>query len=396
MMIMMLLPRVVPSPNRGPFVGGGVVNLLNLSKGLHTLGHHVTIVAGAPPQAANQLRTMGLPYASFVPLAMNRRATSTAYGIEYLLKSLIASARWRKENRFDLVHGHSSYPPYALGTALAGRVLGVPTVHQIYCPVSERLDGEQRKLVLNSSISLRALDTVHRITAVSYNVLLSLKNLGVRPDKIVQVPMAVDVNVFSLAPPGSPHEPTVLFVGSLVRKKGIDVLLDAMAQVLAQLPQARLVATLELEHRGFDERLMEIEGRISELNIRSQVTRLGIVDDMPALMTSASVVVVPFLSTVGVTDYPMVALEAMAAGKPVVATLVGGIPEIVHHEETGLLVEPGDSDQLAEALLRILGNPRWGYELGRRGAAIVQNHFDLRHAAAATTAVYETLLKQTG
>jgi len=392
----MMVPRVVPTHNGGVFVGGGAVNVLHLSKGLHTLGHRVTIVAGVPPEVGNRPRAVGLPYMSYFPLVIDSSATSSAYGIEYLLKSLIASAKLRKENQFDLVHGHSGYLPYALGTALAGRVLGVPTVHQVYCPVSERLDGDQRKLVLHSSISRRVLNMVDRITAVSYNVLLSLQSLGVRPDKIVQVPMAVDVNAFSVAPPDSLHEPTVLFVGSLLRKKGIDVLLDAMARVLAQLPQARLVVTLEQKHRGFDERLVEIEGRVNELDIGSQVTRLGMVDDMPALMASASVVVVPSLSTVGVTDYPMVALEAMAAGKPVIATRVGGIPEILHHQETGLLVEPGDSDQLAQALLRVLGNPNWGYELGRRGAAIARDRFDLRHAAAATSALYEALLKQTG
>jgi glycosyltransferase involved in cell wall biosynthesis len=89
-------------------------------------------------------------------------------------------------------------------------------------------------------------------------------------------------------------------------------------------------------------------------------------------------------------------IEAMAAGLPVVATRVGGIPEVVVEEETGLLVEPGSSPQLAEGIIRLLANPQARWQMGIKGRQRVEAYFTAQRAAANLTALYCRLLQAKG
>jgi glycosyltransferase involved in cell wall biosynthesis len=212
--------------------------------------------------------------------------------------------------------------------------------------------------------------------------------------------MAVDVVAFARSHLRSdvrdrlgiePAENAVLFVGNLSKNKGIDFLLEAATLMMREVSDMKLILTLELEHKGFHERLEAVTKRIGELGIRDKVLRLGFVRDMPGLMAAADVVVLPFLTTSGIADHPMVALEAMAAHRPVIASRVGGVPEIVRDGDTGLLVPPGDSAKLAQALLALLRQPALRQELGARGGALVAQRFSIERVSALTEALYREL-----
>ena len=395
--ICMLIPRMVPV-NRGMFVGGGVVNLLRVSYGLYKLGYQVTIITGSPYETKPLFQEITLPYAQIIPLSIHRRATSISYGIEYLLKSLTYIAK--QGECFDIVHGHSSYSTYALITALSGRILRCPTVHTVYSPISSYLDNQKFKMILNPFISYKVLQLVHHIVAISQNVATSLKTIGIQPDKISLIPPAVDTERFTISTNSYwrakleiPQDALVaLFVGNLSRNKGIDILLDAIGILKDQLPDLHCIITTELKHAGFIQREQEIEARINHLGIRDQVIRLNIVNDMPGLMGAADCIVLPFLSTIGITDYPMAALEAMAVGKPVIASRVGGIPEIIRHRETGLLVSPGNPQSLAEGLHQLFNEPDRGRKWGLSGAAMVRSLFSISNVAISTKTLYEEVI----
>lgn len=394
--VCILVSRMVPT-DRGVFLGGGVVNLLRVSYGLYKLGHQITIITGLPYETKSLFQEINLPYAQIIPLSIHGRATSISYGIEYLLKTLAYIARLR--GHFDIVHGHSSYPPYALVTALSGQILRCPTIQTIYCPISSYLDNQKFKLILNPFISRKVLQRIDRIVAVSRNVVASLESIGIQLDRISLIPMAVDIENSAISAStnshwrgklGIPQDALVaLFVGNLSQNKGIDILLNAIGIVKNRLPNLYCIITTELKHTEFTQREQKVEAQVDRLGIRNQIIRVNIVDDMPGLMAAADCIVLPFLSTIGITDYPMAALEAMAIGRPVIASCVGGISELIRDRETGLLVKAGDSQSLAEGLLQLFREPDRGRRWGASGATMVRSQFSINNVAISMKALYE-------
>jgi glycosyltransferase involved in cell wall biosynthesis len=114
----------------------------------------------------------------------------------------------------------------------------------------------------------------------------------------------------------------------------------------------------------------------------------GFRGEIPALLAELDVLVLPSLWE----GFGLVLLEAMAAGRPVVASRVGPIPEVVLHGETGLLVEPGEPEPLAAALIELLEHPTLAARLGAAGRRRVREHFTLDRMVAETEALYEEVL----
>ncbi len=163
------------------------------------------------------------------------------------------------------------------------------------------------------------------------------------------------------------HPGVVVFVGSLTYVKGVDVLLNALASLPPdRRPSVRLVGPAVDE--TFAKSLMAQTRRDG---LASSVTFVGSLppDEVAREMSEAAVVVVPSRSEA----LPRVVLEALAAGAPVVASNVGGVPEIVQDGVTGILVPPGDVQALASALDRVLANDALRHELSSSGRAFIQS-----------------------
>ena len=143
-------------------------------------------------------------------------------------------------------------------------------------------------------------------------------------------------------------EPRLLCVGRLIPIKGHLVLLRALAQARSRVPG------LELEVAGRGPLEPALRELARELGIEDAVRFLGFVSPVQAALEQAAVVVVPSLGE----GFGMVALEAMERARPVIASAVGGLPEIVEDGKTGIVVEPGDADALAEAIVALAGRPR--------------------------------------
>lgn len=177
-----------------------------------------------------------------------------------------------------------------------------------------------------------------------------------------------------------PARPTIISVSNMRRGKGHDVLLAALPQVLARVPQASLVLVGTGPLRG------EIESTIETLDLRESVEVVGAVDDVWPHLARANVMVLPSLTeTSGIA-----AMEAMAAGLPVVASRVGGLPELIEEGRSGLLVPPQDPGSLAEALVKVLEDPVLADAWGSRGRDIVEA-FHTRHMVERYRLVYENL-----
>ena len=171
----------------------------------------------------------------------------------------------------------------------------------------------------------------------------------------------------------------VLTVARYTEQKDHRTLLDAIPAILAFEPRARFVwvGTGPLQDSLMD--------AVRRQGLDRYVLFLGQRDDVPELMGAADIFALPSRFE----GLPLVVLEAMAAGVPVVATRVCGTAEAVRHRVTGLLVEPGRPAELASALVAVLGNPAWGAQLGERGRIRAQRRFSAERMARETLALYD-------
>jgi len=174
-------------------------------------------------------------------------------------------------------------------------------------------------------------------------------------------------------------------VGRLTEQKGHTYLLDAFAQVMRVLPAARLLVIGDGELRP------TLERRATRLGLHGSVIFTGRREDVPRLMMALDVLALPSLWE----GFGLVLLEAMAAGKPIVASRVSAIPEIVADGETGLLVPPRDVKALAQALLALLHDPQRATEMGRRGRLRLEQEFTVERMVSQTEAAYEKVRAMT-
>ncbi len=187
-------------------------------------------------------------------------------------------------------------------------------------------------------------------------------------------------------PPPPPGAPRLAVVGRLVPIKGHDVLLRALASVRERLP----AATLEIAGDGALE--PGLRATVARLGLDDAVTFLGRVSPAAPVIERAEVVVVPSFGE----GFGMVALEAMERGRAVVASAVGGLPEIVEPGRTGLLVPSGDPGRLAAALVELASDPGRTAAMGIAGRARALEEFSQERCTARIEALYGTALAAAG
>lgn len=181
--------------------------------------------------------------------------------------------------------------------------------------------------------------------------------------------------------------PVILFVGKLESRKGYADLLAAAAEILPRFPQA------QFWFAGHGE--LDAAQRIAEqLGIARSVRFLGWVDgkDLDAVYRQATLVTLPSYAE----GVPMAIIEAMGRSIPVVCTPVGGLPELIHDEESGLFVQPGDISGLAHQIGRLLHEPQFATTIGAAGRLAVQQQCSIEEVSRALDAIYTEVLHEGG
>jgi glycosyltransferase involved in cell wall biosynthesis len=246
---------------------------------------------------------------------------------------------------YDLIHAHT--PRTALVGRLAARKAGVPFVYHVHSPAGR--DSTRRLLNwINGSVEWAVVRGADRLIAVSPSVREYMIGRGISPDRIICVPNGVpttNLQIDRRPPTGT----WTLGVVALFRpRKGVEVLLEALAMLRSRDVNVRLRAVGGFETPGYK---AEVLGLADRLGLADAVDWIGFTRNVNRELAKINVFTLPSLFGEGL---PMVVLEAMAAGLPVVASRVEGVPEAVVHRETGLLVEPGSVSQLAQAIEEIV------------------------------------------
>jgi glycosyltransferase involved in cell wall biosynthesis len=277
-------------------------------------------------------------------------------------------ARWFRRERIDVVHTHDNRPLiYGAGAAWLARV---PRVIHTQHGQSLRLSKRQAWLVN------RMAGLTDCFACVSKDSAKLAVEQGVSPHKVCLIWNGIDTTRFRFAPRVAGP---VVTVGRLQPEKDHETLLRAAALVVQDDPAFRL------EIAGDGPCLARLRAVTAELQLEGHVHFLGQVRDVPALLERSSLFVLPSISE-GVS---LTLLEAMASGLAIVATRVGGNPEVVADGETGVLVSPRDPAGLAAAILRLRRNEVERRRLVVNGRERVEQLFDVRRMVAEYEALYE-------
>jgi glycosyltransferase involved in cell wall biosynthesis len=313
--------------------GGQEIRVLSECLALQARGHRVRLVAPPRAQIFGKAREAGLPVE---PISTARPAYPWS-----ILKLALQFRSWRP----DVVNTHSSRDGWIAG--IAARLAGVPVLIR-----SRHIDVDYPNTFL-SRIAYRGLP--HHVLATSSQIRDNLiASLGLDPETVTNLPTGLDLEKFPRSRSGTlknelglaPDTRLAGMISVLRSWKGHRYFLEAAA-ALKDEPHLLFVIA------GDGPMRTQIEAWIAELGVQDRVRLLGHREDVANLLASLEVVVLPSYAHEGV---PQILLQARAVGCPAIGTTVGGIPETIEENKTGLLVPPRDGAALAQALRLLLND----------------------------------------
>ena len=348
--------------------GGGEVQVLGLTTYLNHIGHRSVVASDPRGILSRRLTQAGLP-ASVLTVRNDL--------------DILAGVRLRRLVRtegFQAVHFHT-----ARAHALSPWLSGLP-VKRV---VTRRMDYRVRPGLITHLLYNKSVDAV---VAISQGVQSALQTGGVSSSRIRIISSGIDTARFAImadrraqqrAAQGiAPDEYVVLAVGALAERKGHHTLLQAAAHLRQKGIQPRYLICGDGPLRA------TLESETQTLGLTESVQFLGFCSDIVNYLAVADVLVhVPLWEGLGVA-----VIEALAAGLPVVASSVGGIPELIEDGHSGLLVPPQEPTALAAAIERVVHNLPWTKTLGGHGQSFVRSHYDVTVMAQANEALYYKLL----
>ncbi|MGD0807660.1 MAG: glycosyltransferase family 4 protein [Anaerolineales bacterium] len=287
-----------------------------------------------------------------------------------------------REEPFDILHAHlphgEVYGEFAMRSFPSGKFV-----------ISRHNDDRFRRTLPMRWVFTPSLRRADRIVAISQSIRRFLIDVERAPaEKIEVIPYGLDAEAFAReAHPGAfrreigaGENPLVGFIGRMTAQKGVDILLRVFARVERRHSTAKLILAGDGPDRQGLMRLAKSLGL-------QRVVFLGWRTDAADILADIDLLAIPSRWE----GFGLVALEAMALGKPIAASKVSALPEIVLQSETGLLLTPGSVEEWADGIIAILSDPKRAVEMGRAGRDRVRKEFPVERMARRTAGVYHML-----
>ncbi|MCS7386495.1 MAG: glycosyltransferase family 4 protein [archaeon GB-1867-005] len=285
----------------------------------------------------------------------------------------------------DIVHAHHAFTPTPLLTLHVAERFGVPRVLTNHSAAGSTPSSALTLMSCRGLMFLRYfISKANRIISVSKCAASFIENLLGNGAESLIIPNGVDVHRFH-PPESEPDEQVVLYVGRLVHRKGVHVLIKAFSRVVREVPDAKLLVVGE----GY--MLPFLKMLVWQFDLNGKVRFLGRVseDRLPSIYRRSRVVVMPSLYR---ESFGIVALEAMASGRPIIASAVGGLPEVVCDGASGFLVPPGNEVLLAERIVQLLCDRDLAWRMGMAGREIAVKRYSWERIASLVASVYGEVL----
>lgn len=360
-----------------PKLGGQEAVIDALARHFTRLGHRAVVLV-QNPRAPLRPNDSQLPY----PVVRHPRFISTRRFVGFYKRWLL---KLHARERFDVIHCHDVYPTGYLA-ALCKRELDVPVV--ITSHGGDVKEGNAR--IVKPGMRprfIRAVESADALISIGNFTEEGYRKLSDRLPPIISIPNGIDLSPyesqancpdrFAHIEPGS----YILFLGRLAKRKGVDVLIDAMAKLSA----ARCIIA------GAGDERATLESQINRLNLSDRVELVGRVDgaDKIWLLENSRCIAMP--SRVW-EAFPLVLIEAFAAGKPVVGSAVPGIADLIEDGKTGRLVAQESAADLATALQVLIGDRAHAQQMGEQGRLFAQR-YAWENIAQRHLSLYQSLMK---
>ncbi len=368
------------TPYHYPYPGGVTEHVSHLDQCFREWGHEVKIIAPCPQDETDlpeNVVRMGNHITNLaISGSISRVTLSTRiYG---QVKDLL------EEEKFDIIHLHEPWTPtLPLFVLRHSKTINVGTFHSYR-------EGPHWALETLRPLIDPFINKLHAKICVSYASWELVNHFY--PDDYAIIPNGIDLHKFG-APQIEPIDkfldgrPNVLFVGRMDKRKGFRFLMRAFPYIVEAVPDARLIVV-----GAYDKEDKEPFVRYARMNGLSSVRFVGRVapEELPRYYKTCDVFCAP---STGFESFGIVLLEAMAAGKPIVASSIRGYRTVMQDGQEGLLVEPENEHAIASAVIRLLRDPGLRQEMGQRGRTKAA-HYDWPLVARQVMDVYEELLKQ--
>lgn len=329
---------------------------------------------------------LGEPQDSVAGRVGLRRALTGASGITRAIRKLV---QYIRQNEIDVIDAHHTSAVFA--ASIAGRLTGVPVIISAYHvepwkPLVMRLPG-QLAFANAAAIVTDSLARADDIRTWMWNKSVPIEVIPTG----VPIPVATRSGDAVRKELGLHFEPGDQIIGQVSGRipcKGHDVLIEAIPRVLASYPNCRFLCVGF--SRSYHDYERQLEARVAELGLQERVLFRAYPGPIGDVWQLFDVLVHPSKFD----SLPLSILEAMAVGKPIVSTSVGGIPEVITHEENGLLVEPNRVDSLASGLVRMLSDQVLAQRLGVAAQVTYQTQLTPSVMARALECVYERFARR--
>lgn len=360
-------------------VAGGQLVALRLLRAVRARGDDAIVIAPSPGPFVDTVRAEGVPV-HFVDVGRTFRLVAA-----WRLKRLL------ERERVDVLHTHTALAANVL-SRLAGRAARVPVISHMH--IENHFRPQRLLRAFHQTLDNLTARLCARILVVSEHTRRALEDQGFPRELMETVYNGIDVEeVAARRAPGIRAElgipadaPLIGSIGRLCAVKGQRELIHACARLSDRYPDLRLLLVGEdIEAQGTYRAFLEKEAK--HLGLGGRVVFGGYRPDADALLAEFDVFVLPSW----IEGLPLVVLEAMAQKTPVVATPVGGTPEVVNDGETGLLVPPRDPDALADTIRALLDDPERARRMGEAGYTRVSSLFVAGEMATRVLAVYDAI-----
>lgn len=308
-------------------------------------------------------------------------------------RALVSLVRLLRRERVTILQTHGARSTFY--GAVAGRLAGVPvivaTIHNSL--LAYEVGPWRRRAYL--AMQRWAMPLADRIICVSDALReYMIAEGGAKAERTVTVHNGIDLRAFDRAVKGAAVRafyqadagPLVVAVGRLTLQKGHTYLIEALPDLVAEWPSLRCLIV------GDGELRTSLAGLAESLGMGRHCIFGGAWDAVPEVLAAADLVVLPSLSE----GFPFVALEALAMMRPVIATRIPGVMEVIRDHETGLLVPVRDPSALADAMRELLRDPAKAHDLACRGRSLVEQRFTVQRMVDQTIGVIESALRERG
>ncbi|MFH1055289.1 MAG: glycosyltransferase family 4 protein [Candidatus Altiarchaeota archaeon] len=381
-MFTMLLPSHV--------LGGMEIHAMDLAKGIAKSGHEVIVITSRHPSGIMHESVDGVEIYYTDVDATSKKPLGR--------KALNKLEELHREKKFDVVHSQSTAAFYYVRDGIKKR-LGVPlitTMHGTSLSEIRSIINQGFSLMLFPKILFHTFNHYYwtkefikeseAVIAISKELSEDIpKEFNIAKDTVKTIYNGIDTTVFrsyaSKVMGEYPGERIILSVSVLHRQKGVQYLIEALAKLVDRIPNAHLIVVGDGPYRK------SLEQRTIRLKLGKNVTFMGKVqhEGLADYYNACEAFIIP---TIRVEGLPLIELEAMACGKPVIASEIGGIPSVITDGVNGLLVKPKDIDTLANRLIEVLENEKLARRLGSSARKTIEEGFSREKMVADTIKVY--------